>query len=51
MFCHCSGAGEGRGIVGKEEPQMYLRAGFSIISLNEMSACKGRAANMREEWV
>lgn len=49
MFCHCSGAGEGRGIVGKEEPQMYLRAGFSIIPLNEMSACKGRAVNMREE--
>lgn len=51
MFCHCAGAGEGRGIVWKEEPQMYLRARFSIISPNEMSACKGRAASRKEEWL
>lgn len=29
---------------------MYLKARFSIISPNEMSACKGRADNMNEEW-
>lgn len=28
---------------GKEDPQTYLKARFSITSLNEMSACKGRA--------
>lgn len=28
---------------GQEDPQTYLKATFSILFLNEMSACKGRA--------
>lgn len=28
---------------GKEDPQTYLKARFSIMSLNEISAYKGRA--------
>lgn len=27
----------------KDDPQTYLKARFSIMCLNEMSACKGRA--------
>lgn len=44
MFYGCSGAGvEIEKLRGKEDPQSYLKARFSITSLNEMSACKDRA--------
>lgn len=44
MFYSCSGAGiKIEKSKGKEDPQTYLKARFSIMSLNEMSACKGRA--------
>lgn len=36
---------------GREEPQTYLQARFSITSLNEMSAYKGRADKYGREMV
>lgn len=43
--------GTNRGIVEKEDPQTYLKARFSIMSLNEMSAYKGRAAKYERVMV
>lgn len=44
MLYSCCGAGAKiEKLRGKEDPQTYLKARFSIMSLNEMSARKGRA--------
>lgn len=44
VFYSCCGAGaKMEKLRGREEPQTYLKARFSIMSLNEMSAYKGRA--------